>query len=263
MEYLVFKVAELRIRIMSDNIGILKSIEEMYKNYISKSGENDYSIKVDVQSMDDLIDYSKVSHTYNQGRITNLVYTGSFDPDKREAHLITSTNNAYFVIEQYMLIFLNQILFEHNMVLFHSASICDNENNAYLFYGPSCIGKSTISRNTKLRVISDDLVILKHIEGNNFELHKTPFTRDKSVDDNVGVYKVKGFFRLKQSETEFIEEMTEIESFTTFMGNIWDINKAYVNEKYLGLIKLITTQVPGFYLHFTRDSIVENIIEKK
>jgi hypothetical protein len=155
----------------------------------------------------------------------------------------------------------NKILIENNMLLFHSATLIDKDKNSYILYGPSCIGKSTISNNSSLQVISDDLLIIKPMKDNCYEFFKTPFTRDKSNTINkLENVKIAGLYRLKQSTNEHFEKMNQSVSFAELIGNIPDLHSQIHNEKLLQLVKNLSSKIPNHYLYFTKSSIFEQII---
>lgn len=254
------EIAGITFKICSNNIGIIQSIEELYSNFLSPEEKYDFTIKIELDDMEGYINRSKFKNHSKDTIFINLMYSCQLDIQNNSLKIITTPNNSVFSFEQIFQILLSYLLPQKNMLLVHSSSIYDDNDNAYFFIGPSCIGKSTICQNSKLKIISDDLTIIQHLEANLFNLYTTPFTRNKSNNQKIGPLKIKGFYRLVQSDNENIIKVTKAEAFSILLSNNWGIYKDINISDTLKMIEVIIREIPVYLMKFTRNTIPETLI---
>ena len=138
-------------------------------------------------------------------------------------------------------------------VLIHGASIV-REGRAYIFFGKSASGKSTLAAmNTEGQVISDDLTLVLPGAG-GLQVAGSPFRGTYGGGEPVlGLFPLAGIFRLVQDTRTFVEEEKPVRAFAEFVANLPFVNDAL--DRYpdlLGRIEQVVRSSPVLFLHFQK-----------
>ncbi len=139
--------------------------------------------------------------------------TGEWDPRERAFENLCRVAVAWIAVER-------------GGFLIHGASIVRN-GKAYIFFGRSASGKSTLaSMNTEGTVISDDLsLVLPSSDG--MVVAGTPFRGTWRGGPPVkGTFPLAAMFLLKQDTRTWVEQPTKIEAHAEFIANLPFVNDA-------------------------------------
>lgn len=111
------------------------------------------------------------------------------------------------------------LAFQAGGLMIHAAGIVQN-GAAYLFFGPSGAGKTTVSRlSTKGSVLNDDLVILLPKE-KGWRVYGTPFWNPTQVTPNASSAPLAGLFRLVQSKRVSLGALSSSEAIAELVANV-------------------------------------------
>ncbi|MEJ2369108.1 MAG: hypothetical protein P8Z49_12410 [Acidobacteriota bacterium] len=154
-------------------------------------------------------------------------------------------------MENYLRWVVSDLAIERGAFILHAAGLLRN-SRAYLFFGHSGAGKSTVTALSEgCQVLSDDLVLLvKTDEG--FKATTTPFwgTFPQSAKD-TGLYPVAGLFRLRQSKdvkTTPVSGALAILARTRVASHVWlvsGVKRVSVTEVPAGPTMRLTTRSTG------------------
>jgi len=163
--------------------------------------------------------------------------------------------------------FLSPLLIQKNKLMIHSSAILSHDfNKAYLFFGPSGAGKTTISELAKPRkILSDDMNVL-HLEkgellcsaGGVGGLYKPQVPIDKK-------YKIENIFWLIQDKHSSISSSTKKEQFKYLLATcanlpLGNINKT-LEDEILSLSESILHQKAIQKLHFPKEISIWSMID--
>lgn len=266
LDQVILHIAGFKIAIRSEANGVITNLREMFKNHLFDGDSYDAKLEVKIADMRPYLNIEALpfSNTSKESIFTNYVYASAYNPEDRSATLLTSPSNAYPFTEEYLMVLTSFVCLSFGKILFHCAALCNDDNELFLFYGPSGIGKSTTARNFSkdLHLISDDLVILEPDDSGKLRVFKTPFTRDKSRDERDGeLYELKGLYRIHQGTEVHKEEMKSTEAILSFLGNIWALDKhPMLLQKYLKIGKRIIENTTTCNLHLKKESRFEEIL---
>jgi len=166
--------------------------------------------------------------------------TGTFDPRER-------------AIENFCRVAVAWMAVARGGFFIHGASITRG-GRAYIFFGRSASGKSTLAAmNTEGRVISDDLTLVVP-SGGGLAVAGSPFRGTYGGGEPVvGLYPLAGIFRLVQDERTFVEERRRIEALAEFIANLPFVNDALGRHpELLARLERAAFTVPILFLHFER-----------
>ncbi|HSH67984.1 MAG TPA: hypothetical protein VLB84_19765 [Bacteroidia bacterium] len=252
MPTVTIEVANIRINIISDISGLINRFKEMYYHFVIADPSNAHvTLEIKSMNMEQFIHHESLPFDHSRDFIkTNYIYSAAYNPVEKKAVLLTNLKNLYPFSEDYLLNLFTYVCLEHNKLLFHSSVLYDDNNNAYIFYGPSGIGKSTFARNSSgYEVLSDDLVIIETQTEHLFKLYKTPFERNKKQHIPLTDFNVKGFFRLNHAPTLKIKKLNASEKIAMILGNIWNLDfSEATQQRYIDLISTNFKTVPGYHL---------------
>lgn len=153
-------------------------------------------------------------------------------------------------------IFYSSLLLHGGMMLHSSAVEC--EGKAYLFSGPSGMGKSThtklwLSRlGDKARVFNDDKPALRFIDG-QWYAYGTPWAGKEGINANIKV-PLGGICFLKRGKTNSIRRLSPIEATSAIMTQTL---RRFRSEKGLGvlmdIVEKLVSKIPVYELHCLPD----------
>jgi hypothetical protein len=257
MESLTLSIADVTLGIRSPVAGVVHRFREMYGEFITDAPSCHATLEINCQNLNALIRTDELPFAVGAQMIySNYLYAAAYDPLTRQATLVTNMENIYGFAEEYLLKLFSHLCLEQDRLMFHCATLADTQDNAYIFYGPSGIGKSTVVRNAPgLRVISDDVVILARNDNQQFRIFKTPLERNKQRGSAENTLTIKGMYRLVQASHTCLQALTPVEHLTKVLGNLWNLD--FSKDGYGRAMQLLSKHyldVPGYDLHLQKDS---------
>ena len=135
----------------------------------------------------------------------------------------------------------------HGGMMLHSSAV-ELDGNAYLFSGPSGVGKSTQTGLwTKLfpsaRVFNDDKPALRPMDG-KWYAYGTPWSGKHGININIKV-PIKGICFLKQGTENKIRRLSPIEAVSAVMTQtIWRFMRSESLDVLMKIVEGLVTSVP-------------------
>ncbi|MEJ5166285.1 MAG: hypothetical protein WHV67_04570 [Thermoanaerobaculia bacterium] len=156
-------------------------------------------------------------------------------------------------IENFLRIYSGLILPKYKAFLFHSSAVL-TEMGAFVFFGPSSAGKSTIANIFKdegFKVLSDDLNIF--LLKDKLEVMASPFLSEVDKAEE-GIFPVQRIFYLRKDEKNFIEKASSLSQQAYLFSSLPVLNTLKFFHKEIfsvisDIIKLKEVEV----LHFKKD----------
>lgn len=158
-------------------------------------------------------------------------------------------------------------LLKMNKVLFHSSCVVNEKGEAFLFFGPSGAGKTTISQLCQSvggNVLGDDMNILCFDHHQVFVESATVGQRIFNKNNFAKKFPIKNAFWLQKAP---LIRHREIESgqmsrlLSSFANFFWDQLSPVEYQKLFGLLSNINLNINLFELEFTKDSEVWNYVQ--
>lgn len=189
-------------------------------------------------------------------------FTGYIDIERRYGKLVGDADNPLSWLEHFLRISYAVIALKEETLLFHGAGLVDDEHG-YIFFGPSGVGKSTVTNfSGHCAVLGDDLIAIKPGE-TGFQMYATPFNHEENgfVLSN-SMANIKGFYRLVQDCETYIRDMKPARAITEMLSNIPPVN----NNKEGSILALtmctrIINEIPCYELHFTKNNKFWRLID--
>lgn len=138
--------------------------------------------------------------------------------DSTVARYIVPSDAEFSIFKFSLSKFIQSMVIDKDIVFLHGSSFF-KKNKAYVFCGPSGIGKSTLIRQTKKNdILSDDIAVLKKIN-KKFYLYTSPF--DKATNGFTDIKKValESVYFLDRGDKVKIKKLSFEESFESLIFN--------------------------------------------
>jgi hypothetical protein len=187
---------------------------------------------------------------------------GYYDFNNRIGELSVSLKNPQIIIENYLRLIYAITIFSSGGLLLHSAGIIRKER-AYIFFGHSGSGKTTISRiSKKSTVLSDDLVILLP-SSNHWVAHATPFWNPIEGQFVHTSASINGLYHLVQDRKVFKVKLSKSKALAELLSNVPIIPLfPEMNNRLLERGLNIINSLPIYALHFLPDSSFWDVIDE-
>ncbi len=156
--------------------------------------------------------------------------------------------------------------FRSGGLLFHAAGILRGipHPQAYVFFGHSGAGKTTISRLAgKENVLNDDLVLIQP-GSSGWTVYSTPFFNPTQITPQGNRHApLAGLFRLVQDPEVYLENTTAGQALAEVVANVPVISAdAHQIFDLLSRCQALLADVPSSRLHFRKDDSFWDVIEK-
>lgn len=181
-------------------------------------------------------------------------YQGYVDESTGRAALTLSSRFGQEDVEYFLRVMLALAAFQAGGLLFHTAGILRGDQ-AFLFFGHSGSGKTTVCRlSVQDRILNDDLILLMPGQG-GWMAYSTPFWNPTQVRPTGFLGgRVVGIFRLVQAKEVLATRLSAAAALAEVISNVPVIPQ---DPKRLPRLiqrgQEVLTQVPAFALHFLPD----------
>lgn len=178
---------------------------------------------------------------------------GFLDVEAGVGRCLLSGHNFRQDLANYLRFVMNAITPSQNAVLFHTAAIA-RDGKAYVFYGPSTAGKSTLSALAARRyqVMTDDMLILRYADGQlraatcGFWGGETTVYPTKHLD-----LPIHGLYRLHKADSNRVERLSNATGAIDLVCQVPSmIRSALDHQRILDFMGRAAATVPFFELHF-------------
>jgi len=255
-------IAELGIKVSCAHPALAGRLRQQYGSFI-RSAPAALSLSVDWQpslsSAEWLFPAFSIKErvaTFDEPHFQGKIHLGT-----GEGNLILRSARPLVDVEYFILVAFALLLFDTGGLMVHGAGIMRREK-AFLFFGHSGSGKTTVSRlSSNDLVLNDDLVALRP-QGKAWQAWGTPFSNPTQVPPHNATAPLVGLYRLVQSRDVYLKDMPASLALAELLSNIPVISVG--SELAPALMERclqLTTQVPCYQLHFLPDSSFWKVVD--
>ncbi len=261
-------IAGIGLRLICNEIEVIKVLRNRYQDFL-KVGQPHLIAELTIQGRhrpSSLLDPGLVFKKKGL-QFTAEGYEGFVSHQEGKAELCLSSIQPVEDIEYFLRICYAILAFENAGFLFHAAGIV-KENQAYLFFGHSGSGKTTVARVSKqYLVLNDDLVMLvpetKLAQDKPVWMaYATPFWNPTQVKPSAQRAPIAGLYRLVQNKNVFLEAMSKGQALAELISNVPVIpDDPQRNDGLIHRCLQILTTIPAHRLHFLPDDSFWKVIK--
>lgn len=255
------KIADISTDLILDD-DFSPQVETAYQRFISDAPAQ-YSLRVNV--VDNLprnqID-PEVSLQDNRLKIISEEFNGYMELGKREGTVDVRSQWALNALANFLRNLYSVLIFSDGGIMLHAAAV-EKDGKAYIFFGPSQSGKSTVARiSAGYSVLTDELVAIRRVNG-SFKAYGTPYWGKhlKVAKGLSAPVKIGGLFKLIKDKKVFLKKFSPSQAIT----EVLTVPKLY--EEFLSMHKLLNScadlakVAPCYELHFLPDASFWKCIE--
>ena len=254
------EISSVRLRLICKPDSIYPMMMERYHHYL-REGSPDFTVKITWRLAEAGENYAvntieKIDGHFKQGvyLLLSSLCEGRIDPEGRDAVLNLASNNPLLDVDYFLRIVLSFGLFRKGGYLFHSAGVI-RENMAFVFFGKSGSGKSTVAQYSKtFPLLSDDLVGVLPGQ-DSVMIYSTPFWNPGWERQAKVQAPAAGMYRLVKSERISISPMKKSQAVSEIISSIpvIPLSNEYCAEL-LPIVQRSIAMIRVHYLYFKKDS---------
>jgi hypothetical protein len=195
-------------------------------------------------------------------------YKGYINEKSGSGYLELSSAYPIEDIDYFLRVALALIAHNADCVLMHAAGII-RKDHAYLFFGHSGSGKTTICQSSinassldTYKILNDDLVLLQP-HGKKWLAHGTPFWNPTQIEPSNQNAPVAGMYYLIQDEQVYTQNLSKSMAIAALLSNIPVIPQDMARSIHLvNMLNQMQNSVPVYELHFLPDNSFWNVIQE-
>jgi hypothetical protein len=195
-------------------------------------------------------------------RFTAPGYEGFINAERGEGRLLLSSAQPAEDVDYFLRVAYALMAFRAGGLLFHAAGI-GRGGQAYLFFGHSGSGKTTVARLSSDDVVLNDDLMLLMPQGRGWVAHATPFWRPSQVKP-AGNHSapLAAMFRLVQDRDVYLEEIGQGQALAEVISNVPVIaGDPARSVELLEVGRRLLSIVPVYRLHFLPEASFWRIVE--
>ncbi len=184
------------------------------------------------------------------------------DPFERIGELRLSTAWPLEEVDYFLRMVCALLAFEAGGLLFHAAGIL-RRGKAYIFYGHSGSGKTTVTRlSAGDEIINDDLLLIMPSPA-GWKVQATPFWNHFLSQPPTAPGVPVGLFRLVQDLQVYLEPASQAHAMAEMAGSVPIVSADLARSPaLLQRCQSILDAVPAYRLHFLQDASFWQVIEE-
>lgn len=258
------RITDFSLRLSGLSEELLEAVRERYHPFIDENGKEGLSVEfLEGESSclgpdDGYLKLEEASFPGERVLLSND-FSGTWNEVLGRGRLFVSAGNSIrsklTAFENYFRWLAANLLIERGGFLFHSAGLVRN-GSAYLFFGHSGAGKSTVTEfSPGAGILSDDLVLVLP-DGAAYRASTTPFFGVMSQrEKETGSFPLRGCFRLRKSDHVEKKVVSKAQAFGLLIPSCPNIMSGRRRNEllYPALRKFLDT-VPVYELFFRKDA---------
>jgi len=166
-------------------------------------------------------------------------------------------------VENFLRVLCAYLGVEQGALLVHAAAVVKGDK-AYIFFGPSESGKTTVARfSWEYTILSDDMVFLKKLSG-SVKAFGVPFRGEvpETPRSNMSA-EVGGLFRLRKADRHCVSSLDSLRALGELLTCVPFVTTTRARaQRVMALAYDLISSVPVKELHFRRDAGFWDVIEQ-
>ncbi len=253
---------------------LFQQLRETFSEFLSaevltKAGESNKSaeINIGVKIVDNLkAQESSIPGLYFYGKeaiVKGSNFLGRMDLSKRKGEIDILPSYARESLASFLRIIYNILLTREGGLVLHACGIV-KDNRAYIFFGPSQSGKSTVAQLSKdYTILSDDLIVIKRVNG-SCKVFGTPYwDRLKESQGKRGIFEIAGLFKLVKDNKTYLKRFSYSQGMAEVLTLPGIPKEHQPIDKLLNISSHLIKETPCYELHFLPNKTFWRCIEKE
>ncbi len=255
---LTLATADTAISVRVDHAGLAQAVARRYAKFVTdRPAALHLSVAYTGQDREHAMLDQGMAFVDGTLRFDAPGYVGHIDEEAGSGHLTVSSRQPVEEVDYFLRVAAALLLFRLGGFMFHAAGIV-RDGRAYLYFGYSGSGKTTVSRLSQAlgdTILNDDLLFLLPQAG-GWTVYSTPFWNPTQVQpDGSGSAPLAGLFRLVQAKEVFTAPMQPGQAVAELVASVpvlgLDPGRALT---ILARCGRLSRETPVHFLHFLPDA---------
>ena len=211
-------IADICCQMVVNDADFGKRLKEKYRQFVSTKAPSFYVyLRLKERLGTQIHPRPEVSFQDGKIKVAHRDFLASFDFPKRKGEIFSPRDLTS--VENFLRVLYSFLIVRHNGFLLHAAGVVNGEKG-YVFFGKSGSGKTTVAKlSTDYTLLSDDLLIVKKING-NFQVFATPFGGELRRERKNTKAVIDSFFLLKKGQSNHLKKMNYSKGIVNLLQNI-------------------------------------------
>lgn len=189
-------------------------------------------------------------------------YVAVFEPNLRNARVLISQRAPMRGLAGALRRLYTRWLLRHDGAIFHAACV-ERAGQAYLFFGRSGAGKTTVCRFSGNAVIASDDLIAIRCRSAGAEVVGLPAIKGAPYSMATGPFQIRALFILKKAPHVRLARLAPPQAAASIMGLPADLLEFYPAASVLKIASSLAQAKPCYVLHFQKNRLFWNAIENE
>jgi hypothetical protein len=258
----VVKIGGVPIKLLMDSPSFLRLVKERYDSFLSPESQTGIELAVDVDSNRRVSEKEDICvvREHGQWSAERLDFRLDWDPRRKSGTLQQGPN--VFSLDTALRILHTLLLAEQVGFLLHASSAVRN-GRAFLFFGPSGAGKTTIVRAAPAdtTLLTDEISYVRR-HGENYLAYGTPFTGELGKSGENTSAPIAAFYQLVKASRNQLIPIKPADGVRALLESVlfFAEDPKLVNLVFQTTCDLVC-QVPVYRLEFVPDQSVWELVQ--
>lgn len=260
------QIAGLAIDIAANDVALVEALRLRYAAFAARADTIGHVlVNIDHLGWSDVPPLLNIPPTFTDSVLQIDVpgYSVMIDVARHTASIVLECAHPLEAVEYALRMVVALLAFEHGGLMYHAAGVIRNDR-AFLFFGYSGSGKTTVARvSTEDLVLNDDLLVLLPA-CDRWYAHATPFWNPTQIRPS-GPHSapVAALLRLVQAPSVRLEPMTPAQAVAECLSSI-PVITADRSRSAAALLRAtqLLNSVPHYRLHFLPDNSFWPILDR-
>ncbi len=216
-------IAGRRVRIVCDDTALLRQVEQYYHAFADVSGSPAHLVTSFVLGSDEpppVVALHQIAFDHRTGTLVAPYTRGTIDVEAGHAALVLDARAPQVGIEYSLRVIYALLIFHTGGLLLHSAAIV-RQDQAFVFFGPSGVGKTTVSRLSPNDIVLNDDLVVVFPQQNQWFVCATPFWNITQVrPSGPRCAPLRGMLRLVQAPHVALKEMSRARALAELLSAV-------------------------------------------
>ncbi|HID64387.1 MAG TPA: hypothetical protein EYP49_16845 [Anaerolineae bacterium] len=260
------EIAGICVGLELNDAEIAQQILGRYTDFLSPNGTPEVTIQVEVRKGVQFVPLEPglyvINLSFQDSKLTFESYfeAGSVDMTSGHGKLLMAPRSN---VENFLRVLYAWHCVHHDALLLHASGVI-KDGRAFVFFGPSRSGKTTVARlSLDHTVLSDDLVIISKRDG-TYKAYGVPFRGDMPETPYTNAQAdLCGLFRLKKDMSHFTKPLGHSQAVAGLISCVPFVTKDIaMSHRAMAICADLVTRVPVKELHFRRDQGFWRVIDE-